>query len=116
MASEKVDFIGVYVQDRIRLADRAWVTGGVRFEDHSTFGSKWTGRATATIDVNELVRVHGSMGSGFKAPTLNDLYFPGFSNPNLEPEESVGFDLGIDTFVPSSLVRFDATFFYIVMS
>ncbi len=110
--SEKVDFIGVYVQDRIRLADRAWVTGGVRFEDHSTFGSKWTGRATATIDVNELVRVHGSMGSGFKAPTLNDLYFPGFSNPNLEPEESVGFDLGIDTFVPSSQVRFDATFFY----
>ena len=110
--SEKVDFIGVYVQDRIRLADRAWVTGGVRFEDHSTFGSKWTGRATATIDVNELVRAHGSMGSGFKAPTLNDLYFPGFSNPNLEPEESVGFDLGIDTFVPSSQVRFDATFFY----
>ena len=110
--SEKVDFIGVYVQDRIRLADRAWVTGGVRFEDHSTFGSKWTGRATATIDVNELVRVHGSMGSGFKAPTLNDLYFPGFSNPNLEPEESVGFDLGIDTFVPSSQVRFDVTFFY----
>ena len=114
--SEKVDFIGVYVQDRIRLADRAWVTGGVRFEDHSTFGSKWTGRATATIDVNELVRVHGSMGSGFKAPTLNDLYFPGFSNPNLEPEESVGFDLGIDTFVPSSQVRFDATFFYNDMS
>ncbi len=110
--SEKVDFIGVYVQDRIRLADRAWVTGGVRFEDHSTFGSKWTGRATATIDVNELVRVHGSMGSGFKAPTLNDLYFPGFSNPNLEPEESVGFDLGIDTFVPFSQVRFDVTFFY----
>ena len=110
--SEKVDFIGVYVQDRIRLADRAWVTGGVRFEDHSTFGSKWTGRATATIDVNELVRVHGSMGSGFKAPTLNDLYFPGFSNPNLEPEESVGFDLGIDTFVPSPQVRFDVTFFY----
>ena len=110
--SEKVDFIGVYVQDRIRLADRAWGTGGVRFEDHSTFGSKWTGRATATIDVNELVRVHGSMGSGFKAPTLNDLYFPGFSNPNLEPEESVGFDLGIDTFVPFSQVRFDVTFFY----
>ena len=114
--SEKVDFIGVYVQDRIRLADRAWVTGGVRFEDHSTFGSKWTGRATATIDVNDLVRVHGSMGSGFKAPTLNDLYFPGFSNPNLEPEESVGFDLGVDTFVPSSQVRFDATFFYNDMS
>ena len=106
--SEEVDFVGVYVQDRIRIADRARVTGGVRFEDHSTFGRKWTGRATATIDVNQLVRVHGSMGSGFKAPTLNDLYFPGFSNPDLQPEESVG----IDTFVPSSQASFDVTFFY----
>ena len=52
------------------------------------------------------------MGSGFKAPTLNDLYFPGFSNPDLQPEESVGFDVGIDTFVPSSQVSFDVTFFY----
>jgi vitamin B12 transporter len=110
--SEEVDFVGVYVQDRIRIADRARVTGGVRLEDHSTFGRKWTGRATATVDVNQLVRVHGSMGSGFKAPTLNDLYFPGFSNPDLQPEESVGFDVGIDTFVPSSQVSFDVTFFY----
>ena len=110
--SEEVDFVGVYVQDRIRIADRARVTGGVRLEDHSTFGRKWTGRATATVDVNQLVRVDGSMGSGFKAPTLNDLYFPGFSNPDLQPEESVGFDVGIDTFVPSSQVSFDVTFFY----
>lgn len=109
---ERIDVIGVYVQDRIRLADRARVTGGVRFEDHSTFGSKWTGRATATIDATEVVRVHGSVGSGFKAPTLNDLYFPGFSNPDLQPEESVGFDLGVEAFVFSPQVRLDVTFFY----
>lgn len=109
---EKVDFIGVYVQDRIRIADRAQVTGGVRFEDHSAFGSKWTGRATATVDATDVVRVHGSVGSGFKAPTLNDLYFPGFSNPDLQPEESVGFDLGVEAFLLSPQVRFDVTFFY----
>jgi len=109
---EKVDFIGVYAQDRIHLADRAWVTAGVRFEDHSAFGSKWTGRATATVDATDVVRVHGSVGTGFKAPTLNDLYFPGFSNPDLQPEESVGFDLGVEAFLLSPQVRFDVTFFY----
>ncbi len=109
---EKIDVIGVYAQDRIRIAERAWVTGGVRFEDHSAFGSKWTGRATATVDATDVVRVHGSVGSGFKAPTLNDLYFPGFSNPDLQPEESVGVDLGVEAFLLSPQVRFDATFFY----
>ena len=109
---EKVDVIGVYVQDRVRIADRARITGGVRFEDHSTFGSKWTGRLTATVDATDVVRVHGSAGSGFKAPTLNDLYFPGFSNPDLQPEESVGFDIGVETFMPAPHVRFDVTLFY----
>ena len=107
---EKVDFFGVYAQDQIRVGDRARFTGGVRFEDHSTFGSKWTGRATGTVDATRLVRIHGSVGSGFKAPTLNDLFFPGFSNPDLKPEESVGFDLGVGSFFTGGTI--DLTFFY----
>ncbi len=107
---EKVDFFGVYAQDQIRVGDRARLTGGVRFEDHSTFGSKWTGRATGTVDATRSVRIHGSVGSGFKAPTLNDLFFPGFSNPGLKPEESVGFDLGVGSFFTGGTI--DLTFFY----
>ncbi len=107
---ESVDFFGIYAQDQVTLGDRARLTGGVRFEDHSTFGSKWTGRATATVDATRLVRIHGSVGSGFKAPTLNDLYFPGFSNPDLKPEESVGFDLGVGSFFAGGTI--DLTFFY----
>jgi len=109
---EKVDVLGVYAQDRIRIAERATVTGGFRYEDHSAFGGKWTGRATATVDATDLVRLHGSAGSAFKAPTLNDLYFPGFSNPDLQPESSVGYDFGVETFLAAPNMRFDVTVFY----
>jgi len=109
---EKVDVVGVYAQDRIRIRDRATVTGGIRYEDHSAFGGKWTGRATVTADATDVVRVHGSVGSGFKAPTLNDLYFPGFSNPDLLPEVSVGFDVGVEAFALSPQLRFDVTAYH----
>ena len=42
------------------------------------------------------MRLHGSWGTGFKAPTFNELYFPGFGNPDLAPETSTGGDLGIE--------------------
>ncbi len=109
---EEIDVVGVYAQDRIRVLNRATLTAGVRFEEHSSFGGKWTGRATGTVDATDVVRVHGSVGSGFKAPTLNDLFFPGFSNPDLLPESSVGFDIGVETFLPAPQVRVDITAFY----
>ncbi len=109
---ESVNFIGVYVQDRIRIRDRASLAGGFRYEDHSLFGNKWTGRATGTVDATDMLRVHGSVGSAFKAPTLNDLFFPGFGNPDLQAEESVGFDVGAEIFVPRSQGRLDVTFFH----
>ena len=109
---EKVEVVGVYVQDRVGIGERAGVTGAVRYEDHSSFGGKWTGRATATVDASDLMRVHGSVGTGFKAPTLNDLYFPGFSNPDLMPEESLGVDAGVELFVAAVRAHIGATFFY----
>lgn len=106
---EHVDVAGVYVQDRLAAGDRANFTLGARFEDHSVFGNQWTGRATGTFDVSDAVGLHGSVGSGFNAPTLNDLYFPGFANPDLQPEESVGVDLGVELVV--GRLRADVTWF-----
>jgi vitamin B12 transporter len=110
--SESVDVVGVYVQDRLSIGDRAHLGAGLRYEEHTTFGSKWTGRATASVDLGERARAHGSAGTGFMAPTLNDLYFPGFSNPDLQPEESLGIDAGVELFLPEHRLVGDATVFY----
>jgi vitamin B12 transporter len=42
------------------------------------------------------VRIRSSIGRNFRVPTLNDLYYPNYSNPNLSPEHSTAFDAGID--------------------
>ena len=58
-------------------------------EDHnSQFGNYLTGGVGYGYSFNQNWRATASYGSAFKAPTFNDLYFPGFNNPDLKPEKS----------------------------
>ena len=43
------------------------------------------------------IRLRGSIGQSFRSPSFNDLYFRGFSNPDLKPERSTSFDAGVST-------------------
>ncbi|MBB3048045.1 vitamin B12 transporter [Litorivivens lipolytica] len=61
---------------------------GGRHEDNEQFGSFKTWTASYGVDLFEGTRLIVSKGTGFKAPTFNQLYFPGFGNPNFVPEES----------------------------
>jgi vitamin B12 transporter len=65
-------------------------------EDHnSQFGNYLTGGIGYGYAFDEHWRVTASYGNAFKAPTFNDLYFPGFSNPNLRPEKSDNIEASI---------------------
>jgi vitamin B12 transporter len=61
-------------------------------------------------------KLKASIGSGFKAPTLSELYqdFPPFffANPNLEPESSVGYDAGIEQGFAANAWRLGTTYFH----
>ncbi len=62
-------------------------------------------------------KLKGSIGTGFKAPTLNQLFqsfpdFDFFANPNLKPESSVGWDLGVEQTLAGGSLRFGATYFH----
>ena len=58
-------------------------------EDHnSQFGNYVTGGVGYSYSFNQNWRATASYGSAFKAPTFNDLYYPGFNNPDLKPEKS----------------------------
>jgi outer membrane cobalamin receptor len=41
------------------------------------------------------LHAHASYGTAFKAPSFNELYYPGFSNPDLRPEEAKTAELGV---------------------
>ena len=67
----------------------------IREDDNQQFGRQTTGNAGWGYTWNPQFRIFASYGTAFKAPTFNDLYFPGFSNPELEPEESRSSEIGI---------------------
>jgi vitamin B12 transporter len=67
----------------------------VRRDDNDQFGGKTTGSVAWGLGFAEHWRVTASYGTAFKAPTFNELYFPFFGNPDLRPESSKTFDLGL---------------------
>ncbi len=76
------------------------VTGGLRFDHHSTYGDHWSPRATVSwLSADRLWKVRASGGSGFRAPTIGELYYPFSGNPDLKPETSVSWEVGAERYV-----------------
>jgi vitamin B12 transporter len=102
----------LYVQDEFRSGRFALVPG-VRFENNSQYGSDVNGRVSASYDLSTRSRIKTSIGTGFQSPTFDQLFFPPSgvsSNPNLQPEESVGYDLGYERELGNG-GRFEVTLF-----
>ena len=88
---------------QLNLWDRLFGTAGVRQDEYNVFGSATTYRVTGGyVHQDTGTKLRGSYGTGFRAPTINQLFFPGFGNPNLQPEKSQGWDVGIDQTLPKN--------------
>src|SRR5713226_2552881 len=86
-----------FAEAQVNVFDRILFTGGVRQDSYNVFGDATTYRITGGYQLKETgTKFRGSYATGFRAPTINDLFFPGFSNPNLKPEKSKSMDLGVD--------------------
>lgn len=68
---------------------------GWRNDNNEQFGSTDTRNASAGVELAEGLRVVASYGEGFNAPTFNDLYYPGYGNPDLAPESSKNRELSL---------------------
>ncbi|MFM4798344.1 TonB-dependent receptor domain-containing protein [Aeromonas caviae] len=64
-----------------------------RTDDNDQYGRNNTWSAAAGLDINENHNIRLSYGTAFKAPTFLDLYYPGYENPDLKPEESKNLEL-----------------------
>ncbi|WP_295718001.1 TonB-dependent receptor [uncultured Halovibrio sp.] len=65
-----------------------------RWDDNEAFGEETTGAVALGYDLSSVYSARASYGTAFRAPTFNDLYYPGFGNPNLEPETSGTVEVG----------------------
>jgi vitamin B12 transporter len=101
----------VYLQDQFTLGNRLHTTAGVRWDDYSTAGRASTYRVTSVLQVDDSgLAVHSSLGTGFRAPALAENLFT-FGNPDLRPEYSRGWDVGIEKRLAEGRLIVDTTFF-----
>jgi vitamin B12 transporter len=84
---------------------------GGRIDDHSRFGSASTFRAAQVLALGDGTRIRATVGTGFKAPTLNQLFDPQFGNPDLAAETSLGWDAGAEQDLADGRLRLGATVF-----
>ena len=67
----------------------------LRRDDSSQYGGQTSGSFAYAYTIVTGLRASASYGTGFKAPTFNDLYYPGFSNPDLAPETARNFEAAL---------------------
>jgi outer membrane cobalamin receptor len=99
-----------FLQDEIDL-EPATLVLGARLDEHDRWGTEVNPRASILYRVTEALRLRASVGTAFRGPTLTQLYatwmmgpFRVHANPNLRPEESVGYQLGAEyEFSPRTL-------------
>ena len=98
---------------QLNLWDRVFATAGVRQDFYRKFGDATTYRVTGGYLHKETgTKIRGSYGTGFRVPTINDLIFPGFGNPDIEPEKSQSMDLGIEQALFNNTLNLSATYFW----
>jgi vitamin B12 transporter len=82
---------------QLPIGERLNITLGGRVDDVVNVAQFETWRATAAYTIAETgTKFHTSAGTGAKAPTLFQLYDPVNGTPSLKPEQSFGYDAGID--------------------
>ena len=93
-------------------------TASLRYDSNSQFGNAATYRlAPVYAFADSGTTVRGSVGTGFKAPSLDQLYdnypaFGVFANPNLVPETSLGWDIGAEQSLLDKRVDVGTTYFH----
>lgn len=87
--------VGVFGELHSRIFDDHFVNASVRWDENEAFGDYVTGSVGWRFNWQHGISVLANFGNAFKAPTFNQLYFPSLGNPNLKPEESKSYEVGL---------------------
>lgn len=101
----------VYGEAIVNPVRQLTITGGVRHDDHRTFGSRTTFGADAALALDTGTTFRASYGEGFKAPTLYQLY-SFYGNTSLAPETARSYDVGIQQRLLGNQVSASVTYFH----
>ena len=94
--------LALYGQDEMTLFSTLDVVAGIRYVYHKEFGSAVTPKISVLWNIHNF-NIRGTFGTGFKAPTLKELYYhyemrgwTYLGNTELEPQTSEYFSAGVE--------------------
>ena len=109
---QSIDSTGYYVQHQYKT-DKLSTQVGVRTEDNELFGTHTIGQGAVRYQVLPETSIYANIGSAFKAPSLTELYYFSegpygntYGNPDLKPEESISYEIGVDQRIGQNLNAF----------
>lgn len=130
--------LGAYIDTELDVTDKFLVSGALRFEHYSDFGSTFNYKFATRYKITDDLNFRGAISSGFRAPSLHQLYFNStstqfvggvpfevgtFSNdsraaqilgiPKLKQEESNSYSAGLTYKIPSANLSFTVDGYYI---
>jgi outer membrane receptor for ferrienterochelin and colicins len=96
------DINAFFIQDEIDF-NQLQIVVGARIDRHNEWGTELSPNLSMCYRLNEKARIRGSVAKAFCAPGLNRLYaswllgkYYYHANPDLTPEKSIGYQLGVD--------------------
>lgn len=111
-SEKETTYTAVYLQDEWLAEDNWLIIPSIRYDHNSTFGSKVTYKLGSTYNITDNTRLKFNLGTAYRAPTEAEMYMdwnhrainlPAMrmtvyvqGNPNLKPETSYNFDIGLE--------------------
>ena len=103
---QKQEMWSVFVEDNWMLTEALTVTGGLRYDDHKTFGEQTSPRLYGVYAFDDSWTVKGGVSTGYKTPKTTDLFqgITGFGGqgtspivgtPDLKPETSISSEIAL---------------------
>jgi len=108
---------GADQQVRSAWVQDSWSTGrldllvGVRWDDTVTWGSEVSPRLHLGVDLGSGVELRAGWGEAYRPPAVGELYFPFSGDPDLEPEVSRSWEVGLGWLPASGTSRWQLTAF-----
>ncbi|MBI1313643.1 TonB-dependent receptor [bacterium] len=105
---------GTFIENRLLLWDRLAVNAAYRYSDFSRTGNADTYRVSGRYSHAETgTAIHGAVGTGFRTPALAEVASGFGFNPNLRPESSSSWEVGIEQRLFDDRIFLDVTYFNI---
>lgn len=109
---EHLTNFGIFLQNRYNLNKDLYLTASLRYDDFGEYGDSMNPRIAAAYMPGNNTKVTAAYSTGFRVPSLNELFYPYYGNADLKPEESDGFEFGIEQFLANGNLHISANLFF----